>query len=71
MNTIELNCRKQVVRIHNHVSVPRVLMLELHKVVWYTNKCQTSVKLLKFADDIAVVGLLSDSNNSAYRSEVK
>lgn len=46
-------------------------MLELHKVVWYTNKCQTSVKLQNFADDIAVVGFLSDSNNSAYRSEVK
>lgn len=46
-------------------------MLELHKVVCYTNKCQTSVKLQNFADDITVVGLLSDSNNSAYRSEVK
>ncbi|XP_073700731.1 uncharacterized protein [Garra rufa] len=40
----------------------------------YTNDCTSkdpSVKLLKFADDTTVIGLIQDSDESAYRQEVK
>ncbi len=40
----------------------------------YTNYCtskDTSVKLLKFADDTTVIGLIEDGDQSAYRQEVK
>ncbi len=40
----------------------------------YTNDCtskDTSVKLLKFADDTTVIGLIKDSDESAYRQEVE
>ncbi len=39
----------------------------------YTNDCtskDTSVKLLKFADDTTVIGLIQDGDESAYRQEV-
>ncbi len=40
----------------------------------YTNDCTSedpSVKLLKFADDTTLIGLIQDSDESAYRQEVK
>ncbi len=40
----------------------------------YTNYCTSkdpSVKLLKFADDTTVIGLIEDGDESAYRQEVK
>ncbi|KAL0202573.1 hypothetical protein M9458_000591, partial [Cirrhinus mrigala] len=40
----------------------------------YTNDCtskEPSVKLLKFADDTTVIGLIRDGNESAYRQEVE
>ncbi len=40
----------------------------------YTNDCTTkepSVKLLKFADDTTLIGIIQDSDESAYRQEVK
>ncbi|KAL0185756.1 hypothetical protein M9458_017426, partial [Cirrhinus mrigala] len=40
----------------------------------YTNDCtskDTSVKLLKFADDTTVIGLIQDGDESAYRQEVE
>ncbi|KAK3514156.1 hypothetical protein QTP70_005087 [Hemibagrus guttatus] len=40
----------------------------------YTNDCTAtdpSVKLLKFADDTTVIGLISDGDESAYRQEVE
>ncbi len=40
----------------------------------YTNDCTSkdpSVKLLKFADDTTVIGLFQDSDESAYRQEVR
>ncbi len=40
----------------------------------YTNDCtskDTSVKLLKFADDTTLIGLIQDGDESAYRQEVK
>ncbi|KAL0150724.1 hypothetical protein M9458_053947 [Cirrhinus mrigala] len=40
----------------------------------YTNDCASkdpSVKLLKFADDTTVIGLIQDGDESAYRQEVK
>ncbi|XP_043079821.1 cytosolic sulfotransferase 12-like [Puntigrus tetrazona] len=42
--------------------------------VLYTNDCtskDTSVKLLKFVDDTTIIGLIQDSDESAYRQEVK
>ncbi len=40
----------------------------------YTNDCtskDSSVKLLKFADDTTVIGLIKDSDKSAYRQEIE
>uniref|UniRef100_A0A9J8B7E4 Reverse transcriptase domain-containing protein n=1 Tax=Cyprinus carpio carpio TaxID=630221 RepID=A0A9J8B7E4_CYPCA len=40
----------------------------------YTNDCTSkdpSVKLLKFADDTTLIGLIQDGDESAYRQEVK
>ncbi len=40
----------------------------------YTNHCtsrDTSIKLLKFADDTTLIGLIQDGDESAYRQEVK
>ncbi|KAL0163649.1 hypothetical protein M9458_039402, partial [Cirrhinus mrigala] len=40
----------------------------------YTNDCtskDTSLKLLKSADDTTLIGLIQDSDESAYRQEVK
>ncbi len=40
----------------------------------YTNECTSkdpSVKLLKFADDTTLIGLIQDGDESAYRQEVK
>ncbi len=40
----------------------------------YTNDCTSkdpSVKLLKFADDTTVIGLIQDGDKSAYRQEVE
>ncbi len=40
----------------------------------YTNYCtstDTSFKLLKFADDTTVIGLIQDGDESAYRQEVE
>ncbi len=50
-------------------------LLSLRVVVTaHTNDCTSrdpSVKLLKFADDTTLIGLIQDGDESAYRQEVK
>ncbi len=53
---------------------PRGCVLSLLLFSLYTNDCTSkdpSVKLLKFADDTTVIGLIQDGDESAYRQEVK
>ncbi|KAL0150899.1 hypothetical protein M9458_053818 [Cirrhinus mrigala] len=53
---------------------PQVCVLSLLLFSRYTNDCtskDTSVKLLKFADDTTVIGLIQDGEESAYRQEIK
>ncbi len=49
-------------------------MFSPHCFSLYTNDCTSkdpSVKLLKFADDTTVIGLIQDGDESAYRQEVE
>ena len=77
-----LSSRKQCVKIQNNVSSPRILntgapqrcVLSPLLFSLYTNNCTSnsaSVKMLKFADDTTVIGLISDGEESTYRSEVE
>ncbi|KAK3569915.1 hypothetical protein QTP86_007356 [Hemibagrus guttatus] len=73
-----LTDRRQFVRLGTHVSdlqhistgSPQGCVLSPLLFSLYTNGCTSghqSVKLLKFADDTTLIGLISDGNESAYR----
>ena len=76
-----LTDRRQQVRLGNFTSSTRTLstgapqgcVLSPLLFSLYTNDCTSgdpSVKLLKFADDTTVIGLIQDGDESAYRGEV-
>ena len=76
-----LSHRRQCVRMGKHVSDPRTIstgspqgcVLSPLLFSLYTNTCTSShqnVKLLKFADDTTLIGLISDGDESAYRWEI-
>ncbi|KAK3548467.1 hypothetical protein QTP70_013169 [Hemibagrus guttatus] len=76
-----LTDRRQFVRLGTHVSdlqhistgSPQGCVLSPLLFSLYTNGCTSghqSVKLLKFADDTTLIGLISDGNESAYRGEM-
>ncbi|KAK3532636.1 hypothetical protein QTP86_027367 [Hemibagrus guttatus] len=73
-----LTDRRQFVRLGTHVSdlqristrSPQGCVLSPLLFSLYTNSCTSghqSVKLLKFADDTTLIGLISDGDESAYR----
>ncbi len=67
-----LTDRQQLVRLGKLTSQGCVLSPLLFSL--YTNDCTSkdpSVKLLKFADDTTVIGLIKDGDESAYRQEVE
>ncbi|KAK3548255.1 hypothetical protein QTP70_005826 [Hemibagrus guttatus] len=76
-----LTDRRQFVRLGTHVSdlqhistgSPQGCVLSPLLFSLYTNGCTSghqSVKLLKFADDTTLIGLISDGNELAYRGEI-
>ncbi|KAK3550675.1 hypothetical protein QTP70_002406 [Hemibagrus guttatus] len=71
-----LKDRRQFLRLGMHVSdFQHISTGSLQGCVFslYTNGCTSghqSVKLLKFADDTALIGLISDGIESAYRGEM-
>ncbi len=77
-----LTDRQQLVRLGNFSSntctirtgAPQGCVLSPLLFSLYTNDCTSkdpSVKLLKFADDTTLIGLIQDGDESAYRQEVK
>ncbi len=77
-----LTDRQQVVRLGKYTSSTRTIsagapqgcVLSPLLFSLYTNDCTSkdcSVKLLKFADDTTLIGLIQDGDESAYRQEVK
>uniref|UniRef100_A0A8C1L0F5 Reverse transcriptase domain-containing protein n=1 Tax=Cyprinus carpio TaxID=7962 RepID=A0A8C1L0F5_CYPCA len=77
-----LTDRQQLVRLGKLTSSTRIISTRapqgcvLSPLLFslYTNDCTSkdpSVKLLKFADDTTLIGLIQDSDESAYRQEVK
>ncbi|KAL0173200.1 hypothetical protein M9458_033511, partial [Cirrhinus mrigala] len=77
-----LTDRQQLVRLRKFTSsscttntgAPQGCVLSPLLFTLYTNDCTSkdpSVKLLKFADDTTVIGLIRDGDESAYRQEVK
>ncbi len=77
-----LTDRQQVVRLGKYTSstctistgAPQGCVLSPLLFSLYTNDCTSkdlSVKLLKFADDTTLIGLIQDDDESAYRQEVK
>ncbi|KAK3505634.1 hypothetical protein QTP70_021029 [Hemibagrus guttatus] len=76
-----LTDRRQFMRLGTHVSdlqhistgSPQGCVLSPLLFSLYTNGCTSghqSVKLLKFADDTTLIGLISDGNELAYRGEI-
>ncbi|KAK3508055.1 hypothetical protein QTP70_011851, partial [Hemibagrus guttatus] len=76
-----LTDRRQFVRLGTHVSdlqhistgSPQGCVLSPLLFSLYTNGCTSghqSVKLLKFADDTTLIGLISDGDELAYRGEI-
>ena len=76
-----LQQRTQVVKINNklsqakHISTgaPQGCVLSPLLNSLYTNDCishSESVKMLKFADDTTLIGLISGDDDSAYRNEI-
>ncbi len=79
---IFLTCRQQLVRLGKYTSSTRTIstgapqgcVLSPLLFSLYTNDCTSkdpSVKLLKFADDSTLIGLIQNGDESAYRQEVK
>ncbi len=72
-----LTDRQQLVRLGKFSSstgAPQGCVLSTLLFSLYTNNCTSkvpSVKLLKFADDTTLIGLIQDGDESAYRQEVK
>jgi len=77
-----LTDRLQLVRLGKYTSSTRTMstgapqgcVLSPLLFSLYTNNCTSkdpSVKLLKFADDTTLIGLIQDGDESAYRQEVK
>ncbi len=77
-----LTDRQQLVRLGKYTSstcmistgAPQGCVLSPLLFSLYTNNCTSkdpSVKLLKFADDTTVIGLIQDGDESTYRQEVK
>ncbi len=77
-----LTHRQQLVRLGKYTSstrrsstgAPRGCVLSPLLFSLYMNDCTSkdpSVKLLKFADDTTLIGLIQDHDESAYRQEVK
>uniref|UniRef100_A0A8C2CQ77 Reverse transcriptase domain-containing protein n=1 Tax=Cyprinus carpio TaxID=7962 RepID=A0A8C2CQ77_CYPCA len=77
-----LTDRQQLVRLGKFMSnscstntgAPQGCVLSPLLFSLYTNDCTSkdpSVKLLKFADDTTVIGLIQDGDESAYRQEVE
>ncbi len=77
-----LTDRQQLVRLGKYTSSTRTIstgapqdcVLSPLLFSLYTNNCTSkdpSVKLLKFADDTTLIGLIQDGDESAYRQEVK
>ncbi|KAK3542898.1 hypothetical protein QTP70_006320 [Hemibagrus guttatus] len=77
-----LTDRQQLVKLGNFMSnsrttstgAPQGCVLSPLLFSLYTNDCTStdpSVRLLKFADDTTVIGLIQDGDESAYRQEVE
>ncbi len=77
-----LTDRQQLVRLGKYTSSTRTIstgapqgcVLSPLLFSLYTNDCTSkdpSVKLLKFADDTTLIGLIQDGDESAYRQQVK
>ncbi len=67
-----LTDRQQLVRLEKYTSITCTISPLLFSL--YTNDCTSknpSVKLLKFADDTKLIGLIQDGDRSSYRQEIK